>query len=115
MAEKEIRSETRPDILQNLFAVYLLASVCLAGYLEAMHLIHLDYEEVLDTGYLKIYETSFPDASWYYCAPVSFFAREPLTQVTSQVDGRYEDDGATQRGRCPGRGGFPFSGDHTYS
>lgn len=76
------------------FAVYLLASVCLAGYLEAMHLIHLNYEEVLDNGYLKIYETSFPDASWYYCAPVSFFAREPLTQVTSQVDGRYEDDGA---------------------
>lgn len=77
------------------FAVYLLAAVCLGGYLEAMHLIHLDYEEVLDTGYLKVYETSFPDASWYYCAPVSFFAREPLTSVTSQADSRYEDFGTT--------------------
>lgn len=76
-----------------LFAVYLAVALCLAGYLEVMHLFHLDYEEALDTGYLKVYETSFPDASWYYCAPVSFFAREPLTQVTSQTDDRYEDDG----------------------
>ncbi len=73
------------------FVIYLLAAVCLMGFLGFIRLLTAPQEEALDSGYLKVYTNSFPTNTWYYCSRYSFFARRPLTDAASDTDGRYED------------------------
>lgn len=46
-------------------------------------------EEFLPSGYIRVLVEDYPE-QWYYCAPYSFFARIPVSEVTSEADSRYE-------------------------
>lgn len=71
-------------VLYLFLSVFFLSMMALGGFLDA------DQEEMLETGYLKVYDQNFPDASWYYCSPTSVFVREPLTYSSENTNYQYE-------------------------
>lgn len=71
-------------LIYGVFSCFLIFVLIFSGLWEA------EQEEMLETGYLRVQDISFPDVSFYYCVPVNAYLRKPLTDSSEILFDKYE-------------------------